>query len=212
MPSEALSEGKAVCYRHSFQGFAMTRVVIASVMSLILPFIFCKKIHALPSEHINAQQKRESCFSAKAGPGSTRGSNFGDKLKQAILNDPMKIQALSHAFSIACRSDLIDLSPTPKYQRLKELLHIGREEYESKGSISKEALRSLEQEVGVTKEDVNNSHGKILGWQLVIDKKAKDDMRMRTAASLASHRVPVYRSLSSAIEAGRFPARTTSSS
>jgi len=64
---------------------------------------------------------------------------------------------------------------------------MGREEYESKGVISKEALRPLEQEVGVTKEDVTNSHGKIVGWQLVIDKKAKDEMNIRTAASLASN-------------------------
>jgi hypothetical protein len=88
---------------------------------------------------------------------------------------------------MACRSDLIDLSQTPKYQRLKELLRIGREEYENKGLISEETLRSLEQDVGVTKEDVKNSYGKVVGWQLVIDKKTKDEMKIRTAASLASY-------------------------
>jgi hypothetical protein len=165
----------------------MIRVVIASILSLTLPFIFSEKIHALPYEHINAQQKNEFCFSAKTGSQSTLGSNFKSKLKLAILNDPVKVQALSQALSIACRSDLIDLSQTPKYRRLKELLRIAREEFESKGLISEEALRWLEQDVGVTKEDVKNSHGKIVGWQLVIDKKAKDEMRMRTAASLASH-------------------------
>jgi hypothetical protein len=70
---------------------------------------------------------------------------------------------------------------------LKELLRIGREEYESKGLISKETLKSLEQDAGVTKEDVKNSQGKVVGWQLVIDKKSKDEMKIRTAASLASH-------------------------
>ena len=145
------------------------------------------KTYGLPSEAVTSQQQNEFCLSAKAGAQSTPGSNFNNKLKQAISNDPVKVQALSQALSIACRSDLFDLSQTPKYQRLKELLRIGREEYESKGLISKETLRLLEQDVGVTKEDVKNSHGKVVGWQLVIDKKAKDDMKIRTAASLASH-------------------------
>lgn len=165
----------------------MTGVVIASILSLILPFIICGKIYALPSEAVSAQQQYEYCFSGKAGSARIRGSNFENKLKQAILNDPVKVQALSQAFSIACRSDLIDLSPTPKYQRLMELLRIGREEYENKGLISNETLRSLEQDVGVIKEDVKNNQGKIVGWQLVIAKNAKDEMKIRTAASLASH-------------------------
>jgi hypothetical protein len=164
----------------------MTRIVIASIMSLILPFIFCEKIYALPSKDVNAQQQYEYCFSGKSGLQSTHASSFENKLKQVILNDPVKVQALSQALYMACRSDLIDLSQTAKYRRLKELLRIGREEYESKGVISNETLRSLEQEVGVTKEDVTNSHGKVVGWQLVIDKKAKDEMKIRTAASLAS--------------------------
>ena len=165
----------------------MTRVVIVLTIFLILPFIFCEMIYALPSKDVNAQQQNDFCFSAKAGLQSTRESNFENKLKQVILNDPVKVRALSQALSFACRSDLIDMSQTPKYRKLKELLRIGREEYESKGLISNETLGSLEQEVGVTKEDVKNGHGKIVGWQLVIDKIAKDDMRIRTAASLASN-------------------------
>lgn len=165
----------------------MTRVVIASFLSLILPCVFCEKVYALPSKDINVQQQNEFCFSAKAGPQSIRGSSFDSKLKQAILNDPVKVEALSQALSIACRSDLIDLSPTPKYQRLKELLRVAREEYESNGLIEEEALRLLERDVGVTKEDVRNNQGKVVGWQLVIDKKAKDEMKIRTASSLASH-------------------------
>jgi hypothetical protein len=156
-------------------------------MSLALTFIFCGKIYALPSKAGNSPQQSDLCFSLKASPQSTRGSSSENKLNQAILNDPVKVEALSWALSVACRSDLIDLSPTPRYQRLKELLRIGREEYESTGLISKDTLRSLEQEVGVRKEDVTNSHRKIVGWQLVIDKKAKDEMKIRTAASLASH-------------------------
>ena len=165
----------------------MTRVVITSIMSFILPLIFCVKTRALPTEAINSQQQNEFCLSVKAGPQSILRSSVANKLKQAIPNDPVKVQALYLALSIACRSDLIDLSQTPKYRRLKELLRIGREEYESKGLIAEETLRSLEQDVGVTKEYVRNSHGKVVGWQLVIDKKTKDDMKIRTAASLASH-------------------------
>jgi hypothetical protein len=165
----------------------MTRVVIASILSFILPFVFCEKIHALSSEPVSAQQRNDSCFSGKAGPPSTQGSSFENKLKQANLNDPVKVQALSQALSIACRSDLIDLSPTPKYQRLKELLRIGREEYETKGSISKETLSLLVQDVGVTRKDVTNGRGAIIGWQLVINKNSKDEMKIRTAASLVSY-------------------------
>lgn len=165
----------------------MTKLVTASIMSLILPFIFCDKIYALPSDQGNTHQENEFCISAKADPQRTLGSNFENKLKQAILNDPVKVQALSQALSMACQSDLIDLSQTPKYRRLKELLRAGREEYESKGLISEETIRALEQDVGVTKEDVKNSQGKIVGWQLVIDKKAKDEMRIKTAASLVSY-------------------------
>ena len=167
--------------------FAMTRITIASFIFLIWPFIFCKMIYALPSEQVNALQENEICFSVKAVRGSTLGPNYTKKLELAILNDPVKVQALSHALSIACRSDLIDLSQTPTYRRLKELLRIAREEYESKGVISNETLRSLEQEVGVTKEDVKDSRRTIIEWKLVIDKKVKDEMRIRTAASLASH-------------------------
>jgi hypothetical protein len=165
----------------------MTRVVITSFLSLILPCIFCEKVYALPSGDINVQQQNEFCFSAKAGAQSTLGLNVENRLKRAILNDPVKVQALSQALSMACRSDLIDLSQTPKYQRLKELLGVSREEYENTGAISKETLKSLEQDVGVRKEDVRTNQGKIVGWQLVIDKKAKDAMRIRTAASLASY-------------------------
>lgn len=165
----------------------MIRAVIASVMSLVLPLIFCMKTYALPSEAGNSQQQNEFCFSVKAGPQSTLRSSVATKLKLTIPNDPVKAQALFLALSIACRSDLIDGSPTLKYQRLKDLLHVVREEYESNGLIRQEALRLLERDVGVTKEDVRNNHGKVVGWQLVIDKKAKDDMKIRTAASLASH-------------------------
>ena len=165
----------------------MIRAVIASVMSLVLPLIFCMKTYALPSEAGNSQQQNEFCFSVKAGPQSTLRSSVATKLKLTIPNEPVKVQALFLALSIACRSDLIDGSPTLKYQRLKDLLHVVREEYESNGLIRQEALRLLERDVGVTKEDVRNNHGKVVGWQLVIDKKAKDDMKIRTAASLASH-------------------------
>lgn len=165
----------------------MTRVVIASMMFLALTFIFCGKIYALPSETVNSQQQSKLCFSLKSGPKSTLISNIGTKLKQAISNDPVKVKALSQALSIACRIDLINLSQTSKYRRLKELLHIARDEYESKGLIAEETLRSLEQDVGVTREDVTNRQGKIVGWQFIIDKKAKDEMKVRTAASLASH-------------------------
>ena len=187
MPRDAVLEIKQCVVGIVCKKLAMTQTVIASILSLILPFIFCEEIHALLSEPVSAQQQNEFCFSAKVGSQSTRGSSFEIKLKQAILNDPVKVEALSQALSIACRSDLIDLSQTSKYQRLKELLRISREEYEGKGLISEETLRSLEQDVGVTKEDVKNSHGKVVGWQLVIDKKAKDDMKIRMAASLASH-------------------------
>jgi hypothetical protein len=187
MPSEAVFEVRQSVIGILCKRLEMTRVVIASILFLILPFILCKKSHASPSEHATAQTKTQLCLSVKDGPEGAPESNFENKLKQIILNDPVKVQALSQALSIACRSDLIDLSQTPKYRRLKELLRTGREEYESKGLISKETVRSLEQDVGVTKEDVANGHGKIVGWQLVIDKKAKDEMKIRTAASLASN-------------------------
>jgi len=157
-------------------------------MTLILPCIFCKQVSALPSKQVPAKQQNEVCSSkTKTGTESIPASNFKYKFEQAILNDPVKVQALSQALSIACRTDLIDLSPTPTYRRLKELLRVAREEYESKGAIANETLQSLAQEVGVTKQDVTNSQGKIIGWQLVINKKVKDEMRIRTAASLASH-------------------------
>ena len=162
----------------------MTRVAIASCMSLILLLIFSNKIYALPADQVNTNQKQEFCFSAKAGPQKAQVQN---KLKQANPKDPVKVQALSQALSMACRSDLIDLSQTPTYRRLKELLRVAREEYESKGAISPETFRSLAQEAGVTRVDVNNGLGKLIGWQLVIDKKVKDEMRIRTAASLASY-------------------------
>src|SRR5678815_5618491 len=129
---------------HLCKTLAMTRVVIASISFLIWPFIFCKITYALPSKQVNALQENEICFSVKAVRGSTLRSNFTKKLEQAIPNDPVKVKALSHALSIACRSDSIDLTYTPTYRRLKELLRMGREEYESKGVISKEALRPLE--------------------------------------------------------------------
>jgi hypothetical protein len=187
MPRDAVLEVKQCVVGIACKKLAVTQTVIASTLPLILPFIFCEEIHALPSEPVIAQQRNEYCFSVKSGPQSIRVSSFDNKLKQTIPNDPVKVQALSLALSIACRSDLIDMPQTLKYQRLKELLRIGREEYESKGLIAEETLRSLEQEVGVTKEDVKNNHGKIVGWQLVIDKKTKDEMKLKTAASLASH-------------------------
>lgn len=165
----------------------MKRFMVASIFTLILSFIFCQKPYALAFEQVTDKQQHEVCVSIKGGPEGASGSNYKNKLKQTILNDPVKIQALSLALSIACRSDLIDLSQTPRCRRLKEILRIGREEYESKGLIAKETLRLLEQEAGVTKEDVKNSQGKVVGWQLVIDKQAKDEMKIRTAASLASH-------------------------
>ena len=165
----------------------MLRVVITSILSLILPFIFCQKTYALPSQDVIAKQSNDICLPIKSGSESTLGLNFKYKFDQAILNDPVKVQAMVQAMSMACRIDLIDLSQTLTYQRLKELLRIGREEYESTGALSEETLRSLEQEVGVTKEDIKNSQGAIVWWQLVIDKKAKDEMRIRTASSLASN-------------------------
>ena len=165
----------------------MTRIVTVLIMTLVFPFLFCTQISALPPENVTAKQQREVCLSIKAGRESAPTSNFKYKLDQAILNDPVKIQALSQALSIACRSDLIDLTQAPAYRKLKELLGMAREEYESKRVVSTETLGTLAQEVGVVKEDVKDSRGKLIGWQLVIDKKVKDDMRIRTAASLASH-------------------------
>ncbi len=165
----------------------MTKIVLASLLTLLLPFVLFNKIYALPPEPVTTKQHNEVCSSIKAGAESIPGSSFKNRLEQAILNDPVKVQALSHALSIACRSDLIDLSQTPAYRRLKKLLRVAREEFESNGAISTETLRSLAQEVGVTKEDVNNGSGKLVGWQLIIDKKVKSEMRIRTAASLASH-------------------------
>ncbi len=165
----------------------MTRVVFASIVTLILSIIFCQATDAISSEQVTSKRQNEVCLSIKVGLEGALGSNSKSKLDKAILNDPVKVHALSQTLSIACRIDLIDLSPTPTYRRLKELLRIAREEYESKGAISNETLRSLEQEVSVTKEDAKNRHGQILGWQLVIDKKTKEEMRIRTAASLASH-------------------------
>ena len=165
----------------------MTRVLLALIVSILLPLIFCKKLNALPSGGVNAQLESRPCLSIKTGLEISAGSTFKNKLEQAILNDSVKVQALLQALSMACRSDPIDLSQTQKYRRLKDLLRIGREEYESKGVISKDTLGALEQEVGVTREDVTNSHGKLIGWQLVIDKNAKEEMRIRTAASLASN-------------------------
>ena len=164
----------------------MNRVVAASILTLALPFIFCQKPYALSSEQVTAKQQREICASIKGGPEGTFESHYTNKLDQAILNDPVKVQALSQALSMACRTDLIDLSQTPAYQRLKELLRAGQEEYESKGVISIDTFTSMEREVGVTKQDVTNGRGAVVGWQLVIDAKTKDRMRIRTAASLAS--------------------------
>jgi hypothetical protein len=161
----------------------MIRLVIASIMILMSVFVFWKNTYA-GAGHVKAVQNNEVCFSGKAGPQKTQVEN---KLEKAILNDPVRVQALSLALSIACRSDLMDLSQTPTYRRLMELLRIGREEYETKGFISNETLRPLEQDVGVKKEDVTNYQGKVVGWQLVINKKAKEEMKIRTAASLASH-------------------------
>ena len=165
----------------------MTRIVLALIVIVILPFIFYPTTYAASPGTAASKQQDAICISIKAGPKSTLGTNYKNKLDQAILNDPVKVEALSQSLSIACRSDLIDLSQTPTYQRLKELLRIGREEYESQGALSTETLQLLEHEVGVTKQDVTNGRGTIVGWQLVIDIKAKDRMRIRTAASLASH-------------------------
>jgi hypothetical protein len=165
----------------------MTRNAIASVVSLFLLFISCNTIYALPSDGQSTQHINKFCFLAKAGPQNTLESNFKSKLDQYVINDSVKVQALSHALSIACRSDLFDLSPTPAYRKLKELLRIGREEYENNGLLSHETLRSLEQDAGVAKEDIKSSHGEVVGWQLVINRQAKDELRIRTAASLASH-------------------------
>lgn len=165
----------------------MTRIAIVLTMALMVSLIFCVKTYALPSEAVNARLQNEICFSLKTGPISTLRSNVGNKLKRVIQNDPVKIQALSQALSIACQTKLTDLTETPKYRKLKELLGIGREDYESKGVISDDTLRLLEQEVGVTKEYVTNSRGAVVGWQLVINKNTKAELKIRPAASLASH-------------------------
>jgi len=185
--ARVLSEVNQLAFDVLCENIGTRRVLIASIVSLLLPFIFCEKIFALPAKDVKPQQQYEFCSSTKVGSQSTLRSSFEIKLKQVILNDSVKVQALSRALSIACRSDLIDLSQTPKYRMLKELLRIARDEYESKGLIAEETLRSLKQDVGVTRENMTIGHGKIVGWQLVIDKKTKDEMKIKTAASLASH-------------------------
>jgi hypothetical protein len=165
----------------------MTRGVAVLVAIPVLSILSCMGLNAAPSGEVTAVEPADPCLSFMVGPQNPLESIVENKRVKGFSTDPVKAQALFYALSIACRSDLIDLSQTLKYQRLKELLRIGREEYESAKVISEELIRRFEAEVGVTKVDVINSRGKVVGWQLVINKKAKEDMRIRTAASLASH-------------------------
>jgi hypothetical protein len=160
---------------------------IVSCLVLVVLMLFCSRISAQASERQSRVQPNDACLSVKSGSVLWPGSSIGNKLSQAIRNDSVKVQALSQALSVACRVDLINQSESPAYRRLKELLRMGQEESESTGIPPSETVRRFGLEAGVTKEDVTDSRGKVIGWQLVIDKKSKEDMGIRTAASLASH-------------------------
>jgi hypothetical protein len=160
--------------------------VTTLVVSLLLPCVTVKFVYALSPNQRNVAPKKEFCLQEGSGQENSHSSFLKSKLQRSNLTDPVKIEALSQALSIACRSEWIDLSQSAKYIRLKELLRIGREQYESTGFISNTTLRLLEQEVGVTKTEVQNSHKQNMAWQLTIDKKAKAEMRIKTAASVAS--------------------------
>jgi len=143
--------------------------------------------YAAPSVAEQNRGLRDPCLSVKSGPESEKaGPSFSEKISKTLESDPVKEEALLYAFQRACRIDLIDLTPTTKYLELLDLLRSSREQYETTGTIPPSILKKLEG-IGVVKQDIRAGQGKTTGWQLVIDAKAKEEMRIRSAATLASN-------------------------
>jgi hypothetical protein len=162
-------------------------VVLTLVTFFSIFICFFGKAQALALDSAKNHEVSDFCLSPKNGlEKGNIGWNFERKINQALVTDPVKAEALLYAFQRACRTDLIDLTPTAKYLELIELLRISQEEYEKTGVISTAILKRLEG-IGVVKQDIRNGQGKAVGWQLVIDAKAKAEMRIRSAATLASN-------------------------
>lgn len=151
----------------------MRLLILVTVMILLK---FSGDSHAASAATEKKQGLSDPCLSAA----------FKTKIAKAILSDSVKAEALNYAFKKACRIDLIDLTPTAGYLELLDLLRISREQYETAGAISSVVLKKLEG-LGVVKQDIRTGKDKVEGWQLVIDAKAKADMRIRSASALASN-------------------------
>lgn len=163
----------------------MCRLILFVIIAILLSS--CGNSYAEPSAAEQNHKVSDFCLSVKNGSEKGKiGWNFERKINQTLPRYPVKAEALLYAFQRACRTDLIDLTPTANYLELIDLLRISRDEYEKTGVISPAVLKNLER-VGVAKQDIRAGQGKITGWQLVIDAKAKADMRIRSAAALASN-------------------------
>lgn len=144
------------------------------------------KAQALTLPTVANHEASDFCLTAKNGvQNGNINKNFEKKINQIFASDPVKVEALLYAFRRACRIDLIDLTPTTKYLELIDLLHNSRRQYEATRVIPPFILKKFEG-VGVVKQDISNGQGKTVGWQLVIDAKVKAEMRIRSAATLAS--------------------------
>jgi hypothetical protein len=166
------------------KGNSMRSLLFTFFLILVIPFRY---VQALPLDPVQVHTVSDFCLSAKSAPeGGKIGWTFEDKVNKVFGSDPVKAGALLYAFQRACRTDLIDLTPTTKYLELLNLLDIARGQYEITGTISPIILKKLEG-VGVVKQDIRGGPGKAAGWQLVIDAKTKTDIRIRSAASLASN-------------------------
>lgn len=167
----------------AIKGNSMRLIVFVFFIILFIPSEYS---YAVATDSVKTHEIDDFCLSAKSGRESGKiGGAFEEKISKAFVSDPVKAEALLYAFQRACRVDFIDLTPTAKYLALLDLLRISREEYEATGMISAAVLKKLEG-VGVVKQDVRTGQ-KIIGWQLVIDAKAKTEMRIRSAAALASN-------------------------
>jgi|WetSurMetagenome_2_1015567.scaffolds.fasta_scaffold00563_6 hypothetical protein len=126
-------------------------------------------------------QEAELCRSLKITSGHARvPTNFEKKLRRDFGGDEFKIGALLFAVSGACSPELIDLKPTAGYVKLLELLAAARNDFESRDEISAVVLKKLEA-AGVVRQKIRGGKA----WRLVIDRKAKEALKIRTAASLA---------------------------
>jgi hypothetical protein len=107
-------------------------------------------------------------------------------LRTAFPDDPTKVEALSYAIQRHCIPNLTNLSATPQYNKLFELLRKAMLETEASGQPASDTIVSLEA-IGVRRREEKTSRNLPNGeWQLVIEPKAKAEMSPKSAGSLAS--------------------------